>query len=118
MRRWPLLCFLLLACDNDPAEATVVNDVPNATIEKVWFRTTLFTQPLETGQTSEPLRIGTGAEPAYAVMKIGERRFLARTNDPVFADPAGVTRIVFSPQSARSLCFGTPRLDAADHDFV
>jgi hypothetical protein len=124
MRRSVLLSLLLAvsscaaafvsACDNDPTEASVVNDVPGATIEKAWFRTTLFTDPLETGQTSQTLRVGVGAEHAFAVVRINGHAFLARTNDRVDAAEAEQTRIVFSPKAARSLCFGEPRLSAEE----
>jgi hypothetical protein len=110
----PVLLSLALAvvpgCDNDPTEASVVNEVPNATIEKTWFRTTLFTDPLVTGQTSRTLRVGVGVEHAFAIVRINEHAFLARTNEPVDAREAESTRIVFSPATARSLCFGEPRL--------
>src|SRR5690349_2008219 len=84
---------LVFACDNDPTEASVVNEIPNATIEKTWFRTTLFVDPLETGQTSRTLRVGVGIENAYAVVRINGHSFLARTNDPVDAPEAEQTRI-------------------------
>jgi hypothetical protein len=109
------LCFALAAmpgCDNDPTEASIVNEVPGATIRKTWFRTTLFTDSLETGQTSRTLRIGVGAEHAFAIVRINERAFLARTNEPIDAGEGETTRIVFSPTTARSLCFGEPRLSA------
>ena len=102
------------ACDNDPTEASVVNEVPGATIEKTWFRTTLFDVPLETGQTSQTLRVGTGVEHAFAIVRINEHAFLARTNEPVDAREAESTRIVFSPATARSICFGEPHLSAEE----
>lgn len=98
------------ACDNDPTEASVVNDVPGATIERTWFRTTLFSDPLETGQTSRTLRVGVGTEHAFAIVRIDGHAFLARTNAPVDARESEQTLIVFSPATSRSLCFGEPRL--------
>jgi hypothetical protein len=121
MHRSMLLFLLTLtatfggsACDNDPTEASVANELPGATIEKVWFRTTLFEEPLENGQTSRTLRVGVGAEHAFAIVRINGHAFLARTNDPVDAAEAEQTRIVFSPATARSLCFGDPRLSAEE----
>src|SRR5688572_16653623 len=122
MRRFRLACLLVLlplvllvpGCDNDPTEATVVNEVPGVTIEKTWFRTTLFAEPLETGQTSQTLRVGAGIEHAFAVVRINDKTFLARTNDPVDVREAETTRIVFSPATARSMCFGDPRLSAEE----
>jgi hypothetical protein len=108
----PLL--FVVACDNDPTEASVVNELPGATIEKTWFRTTLFAGALETGQTSQTLRVGAGVEHAYAIVKINGHSFLARTNDPIDAQEAEQTRIVFSPATARSLCFGDPRMSAEE----
>jgi len=61
---------LVPGCDNDPTEATVANELPGATIEKTWFRTTLFTDPLATGQTSRTLRVGVGVEDAFAIARI------------------------------------------------
>jgi hypothetical protein len=123
MRRSPLSHFvsalvLLLAfvpgCENDPAEASVANEIPGAIIEKTWFRTTLFTGPLENGQTSQTLRVGVGVEHAFAIVRIGEHAFVARTNEPIDAREADSTRIVFSPSTARSLCFGEPRLSSEE----
>lgn len=112
-----LVSFTLVAapaCDNDPTEASVVNELPGATIEKTWFRTTLFDAPLEAGQTSQTLRVGTGVEHAFAIVRINDHAFLARTNDPVDAREAETTRIVFSPTTARSICFGELRLSAEE----
>lgn len=102
------------ACDNDPTEASIVNEVPGATIEKTWFRSTLFDTPLETGQTSQTLRVGTGVEHAFAIVRINDHSFLARTNEPIDAREAETTRILFSPATARSICFGEPRLSAEE----
>lgn len=109
-----LLLVPLPGCDNDPTEAAVVNEVPGATVEKTWFRTTLFAGPLETGQTSQTFRVGVGIEHAFAIVRINDKTFLARTNDPVDAREAETTRIVFSPATARSLCFGEPRLSTEE----
>lgn len=105
-------------CDNDPAEASVVNDIPGATIEKTWFRTTLFTDAIETGQTSRTLRVGVGVEHAYAIVRINGHAFVARTNEPVDAREGDQTRIVFSAATARSTCFGEPRLSPEDQAFA
>jgi hypothetical protein len=113
-----LFALLLSACNNEPTEASVVNDLPGVTIEKVWFRTTLFTEVIETGHASGTLRVGAGTEPAYAIVRINGHAFVARTNDPVDAPAAEQTSIVFSPTTARSLCFGEPRLDAEDQAFI
>lgn len=119
MRRLPLSFSVVLSslavalvpgCDNDPTEASIVNEVPGATIEKTWFRTTLFAEPIETGQTSRTLRVGVGVEHAFAVVRINDHVFLARSNEAVDARAAEATRIVLSPTTARSLCFGEPRL--------
>lgn len=113
-----LLPFVVLACEPDPTEASVANELPDAKIEKVWFRTTLFSQSLESGQASESLRVGTGTEHAYAVVRIGAHAFVARTNDPVHAEPGDSVRIVFSPATSRSLCFGEPKITEADQAFI
>lgn len=101
-------------CDNDPTEASVVNELPGVQIEKTWFRTTLFSGPIEPGQVSQTLRVGAGVEHAFAVVRINDHAFLARTNEPIDAPEAEQTRIVFSPSTARSLCFGEPRLSAEE----
>jgi hypothetical protein len=119
------------ACDNAAAEAVVVNELgandPPITLEKVWFRTTLFTRPVAPGESSETLRIGTGVEYAYAVIRVGQddpdggppaRRYVARTREPVDAQPATVTSIVFSATGSQSLCFGAPPLTREDWNFV
>jgi hypothetical protein len=124
MRRLPLSSRVLIlvcsalgaapACDNEPTEASIVNELPGATIEKTWFRTTLFSDSLEAGQTSRALRVGVGVEHAFAIVRINERAFLARTNEQIDAREAETARIVFSPTTARSLCFGEPRLSARE----
>lgn len=43
-------------------------------------------------------------------MRINDHAFLARTNEPIDAQEAAQTRIVFSPATARSLCFGDTRM--------
>ena len=114
----------------DPAEGVVVNNlaanVP-VTIEKVWFRTTLFTKPIAIGESSETLRVGTGTERAYALVRIGEddpdagasaRRFVAQTKEPISSEVAKKVTIDFSAASARSLCFGDPRLTRDEWDFI
>lgn len=119
--RLVLVSFLLapvFACDADPTEASVVNELPGATIEKVWYRTTLFTQPLESGQSSEPLRVGTGEEHAYAVVRVGTHTYAARTAEPVRAEPGDSVRIVLSPTTVRSVCFGQPRITEEDQRFI
>src|SRR5690349_8054156 len=100
-----LAVLLVPACDNDPAEASVANDIPNVTIEKAWFRTTLFSEPIESGASSRSLRVGVGVEQAFAIVRINDHAFLAVTNQPVDAPEAESTRIVFAPATARSLCF-------------
>src|SRR5437868_2095500 len=105
----------ILACDNEAAEATVSNELPVEggdafTVERLWYRTTLFVRAIPPGATSESLRVGTGAEPAYAVLVIGEppRRFVARSNDAVVTEPGESVRIVVSQEAMRSTCLGSP----------
>lgn len=120
MRSIALLALLstIAGCDAQPTEASVANDLPSATIEKAWFRTTLFAQPLESGEASELLRVGTGVEPAYAVVRIGAHAFVARTTLPARAEAGETLLISFSPATSRSLCFGEPRLDAEEEAFI
>jgi hypothetical protein len=110
-----LLAILLglFACDNAPAEAVVVNGHADMTLEKVWFRTTMFFRPIGPGSSSEALRVGTGVEHAYAVIRLGEddldagtkaKRFVARTREPVDSQPSETVKIVFSPTATRSPC--------------
>ena len=67
--------FLALAgvpgCDNDPTEASVVNDVPGATIEKTWFRSTLFAGLSAEEQADIAARIFPGEELAIAASDCG-----------------------------------------------
>jgi hypothetical protein len=114
----------------EPAEAVVLNRLSaNApvTIEKVWFRTTLFARPIAMGETSESLRVGTGTEHAYAVVRVGEdepdggaraRRFVARTKDLISSEAETKLTIELSTATAQSLCFGEPRLTRDEWDFI
>lgn len=106
------------SCDGDPTEATVVNELSDVTIDQVWFRTTLFVGPFEPGQSSAALRVGTGTEPAYAVVRAGDVAYVARTVDPVVVAAGESVRIVFSPSTARSRCFGAPPLTEEEHAFI
>ena len=113
-----VLALVLAACEGDPAEASVTNGLASGVLEKVWFRTTLFAGPIAPGQSSEVLRIGTGTEHAYAVVRIGERAFVAKSSEPVSAEAGESVRIVFTEATSRSICFGAPPLDAEEHAFV
>lgn len=51
---------------NDPATSW--------TIVKVWYRSTLFVGPIAPGETSEEtLRVATGSEPAYAILRMEKK---------------------------------------------
>ena len=114
----------LLACgqDNSPAEGEVLNLLGGSapvTIEKVWFRTTLFQRPIAGGEKSETLRVGTGTEPAYAVVRIGEeKRYLARTKNPISSEAEKKVSIAFDVPNTQSLCFGEPKLTKDEWDFI
>src|SRR5690349_3983053 len=113
----------VFACgqDDSPAEGEVLNQLGGnapVTIEKVWFRTTLFQRPVGDGEKSETLRVGVGTEPAYAIIRIGEeKRYLARTKNPVVAEEEKKVTIAFNAANTQSLCFGDPKLTKEEWDF-
>lgn len=118
------------ACETtDPTEAVVANDLPGEyTIVKVWYRSTLFLAPIPPGAESDTLRVGTGTEPAYALLAHGGSSsnadagttllVPARTRDAVTVSPGEKTRIVFSPETAFVGCGGPSGLTAADYAFL
>jgi len=155
MKRSRCLFFLSLGfgafaavtgCENDPAEAFVTNEFAATgdtafVVEKAWYRTTLFTTPLAPSEVSPSLRVGSGTEHAYAIVRAvvpeaddaGEggagdggspeqrpapRYFVARTNDPIGVEPSKSVRIAFSIDTSSSACFGRQRLSEADWNFI
>lgn len=129
-----LLCGVAFAvesaCQGDLSEAVVVNDMPAdgpepLTIYKVWYRSTLFLDPLAPGEQSESLRIGPGAEPAYALLApaydadAGTPRLMpARTKDVIRSEAGETVRLVFSPATAFIGCGGAAGLSREDYDTI
>lgn len=118
-----LSSMLTVSCATTSAtERSVENawpDGPGApTLVKVWYRTTLWERPIAPGTQSEVLRVGTGEEPAYAVLRIGERQFLAVSRDAIvtLAGTEGV--LSFSPTVSRGACATTEPLSKDEYDFA
>jgi hypothetical protein len=119
-----LLAFT--ACDpTEPARATVVNGLPSEgaeafTIDRAWYRTTLFFRPLKPGESSEAQSVGFGKESAYFVLSIGDppRRFLAMSENELETAVGEQVRIEVRASNLRSTCIGTPRMSAADWQFT
>jgi hypothetical protein len=137
MHRALLSCGLVLAvmrlapgCQGDLSQAVVVNEYPanvteRYTVYKVWYRSTLFLEPVSPGQESGALRIGPGTEPAYALLApsfdvdSGMRTLVpARTREPVQTGPGDTGRLVFSPTGALVGCGGPNGLSREDYDVI
>lgn len=116
----------LAACDpTDPARATIVNELPAEgaeayTIEKAWYRTTLFFRPVKPGESSESASVGFGKETAYFVLAIGEpaQRYLAVSTNEIETSVGEQARIVVNASTIRSTCLGTPRMSEAEWNFA
>ena len=135
-------CALGSACNNDVTEAVVVNGFPAAgtstvSVYKVWYRTTLWLKPIPAGMESETLRIGTGTEPAYAILAVGlpaaggddatdvdagpastPRFFLARTRDVLATGEGESKRIVLSPTSLAGPCASGAPLSREEYALI
>lgn len=124
-----------LGCETlgEPTEATVVNAFPADdpapyTVVKVWLRTTLYLDPLAPGAESEALRVGTGREPAYALLARGYDPsdpdagppvlIAARTRDAVALANGETARVVLSASSTLVGCGGPGGLSPEDHAFI
>ena len=115
----------LSACDpHEPARASLVNELPaqgteSYTIEKAWYRTTLFFRPVRPGEVSETSSVGFGREHAYFVLAIGEppRRIVAATSREVETSVGEQATIVVNLQTIRSECVGA-KLSEADWKFI
>ena len=117
-------------CQGDLSQAVVVNEYPANvpepyTIYKVWYRSTLFLEPVSPGQESGASRIGPGTEPAYALVTPsfdadgGTRTLLpARTRNVVQTGSGDTGRLVFSPTAALVGCGGPNGLSREDYDII
>lgn len=115
--------ILATSCEaNDPVEATITNGFapgPRApTLEKVWYRSTLWRGPIAPQATSESRRVGTGAERAYAIMTLDAQRFVIVSRAVITAAPGTSLSIEFSGESSAGQCLTATKLPAADYDFV
>jgi hypothetical protein len=114
------------ACDpNDPARALVVNDLPaegpeSFTVEKAWYRTTLFFRPVKPGEGSEMPSVGYGREHAYFILSAGDpaKRFLAMSTAEIEVAVGEQSRIIVNASTIRSTCVGATRLGEADWNFI
>lgn len=114
------------ACDpNEPARMTIANELPAEgaeafTIEKAWYRTTLFFRPIAPGETSETSSVGFGKEAAYFVLAIGEppQRYLAVSTGEIETSVGEQARFVVNASTIRSTCVGAPRMTEAEWHFI
>ena len=127
------LLGLLFGCETDgPTEASIANEFPSDepapfTVVKVWYKTTLFLEPLPPGQESEPARVATGPEPVYALLARvpsnavdagAPRLVVARTRDEVTVPVGEQKRIVLSPTTTLVGCGGPGGLSRANYDDI
>lgn len=130
---WLGLLFLLFGCETGgPTEATIANEFPGGepapfTVVKVWYRSTLYLEPLAPGQESEPARVATGAEPVYALLARvppggndgGVPRLVAARTREEIAVPVGERRrLALSPTTTLVGCGGPDGLSQADYEYL
>ncbi len=109
-----LLAALAFACDpHEPARATIMNQLPaegaaSFTVDKTWFRTTLFFRPVKPGESTEAATVGFGRESAYFVLSLGDpaKRIFAISTREVEIAAGEQGSISVNPQSIRSACVG------------
>ena len=122
-------CALSVGCDLEPAKGSVVNAFAadsSSTIVKVWYRTTLFTTALRPGEESPQKPLGTGDEPAYALIALdyepdggtSSRHIVVRTKDAMSTKDDGQVKLTFSPTTATGPCSGSPPLAQEEYDSI
>ena len=121
---------LVAGCQTDPTEAVVVNALPaNAaeplTVYRAWYLSTLYVDPVAPESQSEQLRVGAGAEPAYALLavaydpEVGPVRLVpARTRENVRLEAGETARVVFSASSSLIGCDGPDGLSREQYEFL
>ncbi len=126
-----VVCFAVsaLGCDTEPATASVVNAFPAdsaSTIVKVWYRTTLFTEAIAPGEESEQKPVGTGNEPAYALIALdydaeaaaASRLVVARTRNSIDTQNDDQVRLVFSTDSAIGPCVDGSSMTQEEYESI
>lgn len=121
-----LVAGSIAACDPaEPARVTIANELPAEgaeafTIDKAWYRTTLFVRPVAPGEASESASIGFGKETAYFVLTIGDppQRYLAMSTNEIETSQGEQARIVVNASTIRSTCIGAPRMTEAEYKFI
>lgn len=118
-----------MACAPEPAKASVVNAFPAAspnTIVKVWYRTTLFTDAIQPGDESAQKPVGTGSEPAYALIALdydpeagtSSRKVPARTRDSIETKDDDQVKLTFGADTATGPCVGGTPMTQEEYDFI
>lgn len=124
-----------LACETtDPTQASIANEFPKEApssymILKVWYRTTLFLDPIGPSEESEAFRVGTGSEPVYALVARGPSPgdpdagsppplIVARSRDPVSLSPGETKRIVLGPTTMLLGCGSPNGLSQTEYEFI
>lgn len=122
--------FITMACQTNLTEAVVVNEFSTdggapLTVYRAWYRSTLYLDPIAPGTRSEALRVGAGAEVAYALLAPGydpevgpSRLVVARTKEVVETRPGDTSTIVFSEQTAFIGCGSSAPLSREDSEFI
>ena len=131
-RTYPYISALVVAgalfgCQTSNTEVAIANGFPEGpdapTLTKTWFRSTLYLEPIAPGATSESLRVGTGAEPAWAILSLYDPRApdappsitVARTRAVIAIEPGDERTIVISPETAFVGCGGPGGLSPEDY---
>jgi hypothetical protein len=135
MRKLVLL-LALGACDgSDATYAAATNTFPTApnaaptSVYKVWFRSTLFTEPITPGNDTPVHLVAPGGDVAYAVLAPGWNAddpdagappalVGVRTTNGVFATKGEIARIELGPSTVRGACTGEPPLTKDEYDVI
>jgi hypothetical protein len=117
MRRFALLLLLASCESSDATYAAVSNQLGDggATVYKVWYRTTLFTEPVTPGNDSPVHVVAPGGDVAYVLLvaewdpNTGPKGPLVPAITPlVGVDKGDIARIVVAKDAIRTACTGTP----------
>jgi hypothetical protein len=127
MRR-ALFLLLLAACDgSDATYAAVTNQLGpgGPTVYKVWYRTTLFTEPVSPGNDSPVHVVAPGGGVAYALLAPGwdpdagpPRSVLGGVTGTIGADKGKVVRIEIAPDKLRTACSAGGQLARDEYDVL
>jgi hypothetical protein len=131
-----LTLLLLVACDGSDATYAVATNVFAAdadgaptSVFKVFYRTTLFTEPIAPGNDTPAHLVAPGGDRAYAILAPGWSPDAPDAGPPpsfvgvvtakgILATKGGTVRIELGPTTVRGACAGEPPLTRDEYDVL